>query len=81
MTWWQIYFTAKVCCSSPLISLFLFFLSVILQEAKETDTFNDKQIQWKDIIQKQKQNYFAKILQISADQISKMFTDSALIIK
>lgn len=23
MTWWQIYFIAKVCCSSPLISLFL----------------------------------------------------------
>lgn len=43
MTSWQIYFTAKVCCSSPLISLFLFFLSVILQEANKTDAFNDKQ--------------------------------------
>lgn len=39
MTWWQIYFIAKVSCSSPLISLFLFFLSVIFQEANKTECF------------------------------------------
>lgn len=48
MTWWQIYFIAKVSCSSPLISLFLFFLPVIFQEANKTDAFNDKRTQWKD---------------------------------
>ena len=34
MTWWQIYFTAKVSCSSPLTSSFLFSLSFFRKETK-----------------------------------------------
>lgn len=82
MTWWQIYFTAKACCRSPLISLFLFFLPVILHETNKTDTFNDKQTQGKDTTSKSKQhqkNCFAKILQVPAVHISKIFKDLPLI--
>lgn len=54
MTWWQAYFTAKVCWSSPLISLFLFFLSVISQEANKDNTFSYMQVQWQGSDSKRK---------------------------